>query len=297
MCLFINDVPHAYHGPIDDLGRRTDASTRPELSQGSVEFVAPVEYMVRPPQPPVYMFVIDVSYPAVTSGVVHTVCAAIKQALPTLPGGERTQVGFVTYNSSVHFYNLRATLSAPAMLVVPDISDVFLPVPDDLLVNLSESRGLVDQLLDSLPKVWSPIARFCSGFGPLSRLLHAQMHTDAKNVETCLGTALDAAFNIMQHIGGKMVVCQTSLPSLGKGKLKHRCVCVCTMRSDGSRGETVMSMTSERTRKRWARTRNTRCSLRIQAMTRSITSTKPLIFRASRCVGAPRSQNCCFCPC
>lgn len=153
MCLFINDVPHAYHGPIDDMGRRTDASTRPELSQGSVEFVAPVEYMVRPPQPPVYMFVIDVSYPAVTSGVVHTVCAAIKQALPTLPGGERTQIGFVTYNSSVHFYNLRPTLSAPAMLVVPDISDIFLPVPDDLLVNLSESRALVDQLLDSLPKV------------------------------------------------------------------------------------------------------------------------------------------------
>lgn len=51
-----------------------------------------------------------------------------------------------------------------------------------------------------------------------------QMHTDAKNVETCLGTALDAAFNIMQHIGGKMVVCQTSLPSFGKGKLKHRYV-------------------------------------------------------------------------
>ena len=48
------------------------------------------------------------------------------------------------------------------------------------------------------------------------------MHTDAKNVETCLGTALDAAFNIMQHIGGKMVVVQTSLPSFGKGKLKHR---------------------------------------------------------------------------
>ena len=60
--------------------------------QGTVEFVAPVEYMVRPPQAPVYVFVIDVSYPSVSSGVVHTVCAAIKSCLDSLPGGERTQV-------------------------------------------------------------------------------------------------------------------------------------------------------------------------------------------------------------
>lgn len=57
-----------------------------------MDFVAPVEYMVRPPQPPVYVFVIDVSFPAVSSGVVHTVCAAIKKCLGSLPGGERTQV-------------------------------------------------------------------------------------------------------------------------------------------------------------------------------------------------------------
>lgn len=200
MCMFVNDVPHAYHGPIDELGRRTDAASHAELSSGSVEFVAPVEYMVRPPQPPVYLFLIDVSYPAVTSGVVATVCAAIKGSLSQLPGGERTQVGIVTHNTGVHFYSLRSSLSSPVMMVVPDLSDLFLPLPEDLLVNLSDSRHLVDALLDAIPK----------------------MHTDPRNVETCLGSALDAAFNIIQHIGGKMVVVQTSLPSLGKGKLRHR---------------------------------------------------------------------------
>ena len=49
-----------------------------------------------------------------------------------------------------------------------------------------------------------------------------QMHASSRNVDTCLGSALDAAFSIMQHIGGKMIVCQCSLPSVGKGKLKHR---------------------------------------------------------------------------
>lgn len=200
ICANLNDVPHLYHSPIDDKGRRADMMEKPELSRGSVEFVAPVEYMIRPPQAPVYMFVIDVSMTAVASGMLETVCAAIKDALPKIPGGERTQIGIMTYDSCIHFYNLRPTLSSPHMIVVPDISDVFLPLPEDLLVNLSESRGLVDMLLDSLPK----------------------MHASSRNVDTCLGSALDAAFAIIQHIGGKMVVCQCSLPSVGKGKLKHR---------------------------------------------------------------------------
>jgi hypothetical protein len=48
-------------------------------TQGSVEFVAPVEYMVRPPQAPVYMFVIDVSMTAVASGVLQVRTALQKQ--------------------------------------------------------------------------------------------------------------------------------------------------------------------------------------------------------------------------
>ena len=47
---------------------RIDRFKRPELTHGVLEFVAPTEYMVRPPQPPVYLFVIDVSYHAVISG-------------------------------------------------------------------------------------------------------------------------------------------------------------------------------------------------------------------------------------
>ena len=35
------------------------------------------------------------------------------------------------------------------MIAVPDTGDTFLPQPDDLLVNLSDSYDLVTQLLDS----------------------------------------------------------------------------------------------------------------------------------------------------
>ena len=33
---------------------------------------------------------------------------------------------------------------------MPDLAELFLPLPDDLLVNLADSRDVIDALLDSL---------------------------------------------------------------------------------------------------------------------------------------------------
>lgn len=63
------------------------------------------------------------------------------------------QVGIITFDSSVHYYNLKSSLAQPQMLVVPDLADPFLPVPDDLLVNLVDSRAVVEALLESLEQV------------------------------------------------------------------------------------------------------------------------------------------------
>jgi len=73
-------VPPAYHQTVDMraiLSR--DVTSRPELSCASVEFVATKDYMFRAPQPPVYLFVIDVTQPAIASGSVAVIAAAIKQ--------------------------------------------------------------------------------------------------------------------------------------------------------------------------------------------------------------------------
>lgn len=66
----MSPVPGEYYSSLDANGRRNDIEQRPELIKGSVEFVAPTEYMVRPPMPPLYFFVIDVSATAVQSGVL-----------------------------------------------------------------------------------------------------------------------------------------------------------------------------------------------------------------------------------
>jgi protein transport protein SEC24 len=63
--------------------------------------------------PPVYFFAIDVSAAAYASGMVAVAAKAIRSCLDQLPGDERTMVGFLTYDSSLHFYNLKASLTAP----------------------------------------------------------------------------------------------------------------------------------------------------------------------------------------
>ncbi len=48
-----------------------------------------------------------------------------------------------------------SSLTQPQMVVMSDTDDPFVPLPDDLLVNLAESRGVVESLLDSLPTTFS----------------------------------------------------------------------------------------------------------------------------------------------
>ncbi|KAK6269539.1 hypothetical protein POUND7_006644 [Theobroma cacao] len=235
ICSLLNDVPGEYFANLDATGRRIDLDQRPELTKGSVEFVAPTEYMVRPPMPPLYFFLIDVSISAVRSGMIEVVAQTIRSCLDELPGFPRTQIGFITFDSTIHFYNMKASdlrdqwksflrclnfslfqlkyfqtnfwflslqssLTQPQMMVVSDLDDIFVPLPDDLLVNLSESRNVVETFLDSLPS----------------------MFQDNVNVESAFGPALKAAFMVMSQLGGKLLIFQNTLPSLGVGRLKLR---------------------------------------------------------------------------
>ena len=176
LCGFSQLTPDPYYASLDESGKRMDRFQRAELHKGAVEYIAPGEYMVRPPQPPVFMFVIDVSYTAVVTGLLQTVVTSIKEAILSgkIPGGQRVQVGIITFDTSLHFYNLNSNLSQPQMLVVSDLEDLFLPLPDDILVPLAESETAIVNLLDSLPSI----------FG------------ETKVNESCLGSAVRGAFMV-----------------------------------------------------------------------------------------------------
>lgn len=67
MCGMSNEVPQLFDWD-QTRNQPGDRWARAELTHAVVEFVAPTEYMVRPPQPAVYIFLIDVSHSAIQSG-------------------------------------------------------------------------------------------------------------------------------------------------------------------------------------------------------------------------------------
>ena len=193
-CYFANDVHSSYYRELDNNGIRVDINERPELTNGVCEFLAPSEYLVGAPQAPTYLFCIDVSYSALSSGLLSVAVAAIKNCLDKLPGETRTRIGFVTYDNTVHVYNLKSTLGKPQLMIVPDIEDLFLPVPsEDILVNLTECRHLIDELLEKLPSIWEK----------------------SSIVDSCLGPALKVCYAITKNFGGKILVMMSTLANMG----------------------------------------------------------------------------------
>ncbi|XP_023590566.1 protein transport protein Sec24B isoform X5 [Trichechus manatus latirostris] len=200
LCYRVNDVPEEFmYNPLTR--SYGEPHKRPEVQNSTVEFIASSDYMLRPPQPAVYLFVLDVSHNAVEAGYLTVLCQSLLENLDKLPGDSRTRIGFMTFDSTIHFYNLQEGLSQPQMLIVSDIDDVFLPTPpDSLLVNLYESKELIKDLLNALPN----------------------MFTNTRETHSALGPALQAAFKLMSPTGGRVSVFQTQLPSIGAGLLQSR---------------------------------------------------------------------------
>ncbi|XP_017012565.3 protein transport protein Sec24A [Drosophila takahashii] len=199
LCYRVNELPDDFQF---DPATKTygDVTRRPEVRSSTIEFIAPSEYMLRPPQPAMYLFLFDVSIIAQQSGYLEAACSVLNRHLDEMPGDARTQVGFICFDSFVHFYSMAEGLNQPHEMTLLDIEDPFLPRPDSLLVNLKECKELVRDLLKQLPK------RFAHTHDPGS----------------ALGAALQVAFKLMQASGGRITVFQSCLPNKGPGSLEPR---------------------------------------------------------------------------
>jgi protein transport protein SEC24 len=154
-------VDNYYYSPLNS-GVRNDIEERKELQYGSVDFIASADYMNRPPMAPTFLFVFDVSKSAVDTGYLSIATASILKAIEgdAIPGGDRANVGFLTFDDKVHYYNLKSTLKQPQMIVNTDDDPDFLPIPEDLMVNLADSKDLVMELLNQLPVMFQDSSEY-----------------------------------------------------------------------------------------------------------------------------------------
>lgn len=180
-----------------------------EMALGAYEIVATKEYCRnnKLPNPPAIVFVIDVSYNSVKSGLLDTLCDNILAILDTLPKDEqtgecKTRVGFITYSSTVHFYNIKGSLAQPQMLSVGDVGDMFVPLLEGFLAP-PPAAPVLPQLLQQLPQIFR----------------------DNKETETILLPAVQAGLEALKaaDTSGQLLVFHTSLPTYNApGKLTNR---------------------------------------------------------------------------
>ena len=105
------------------LHRRSAAWRRPSVmathahrdrrpcARSALQTGRPQEFSDRPPQPAAYVFAIDVSFACSSSGVLAEICRAIRESLDDFPREYNltkspVRVGFITYDRTLHFYNL-----------------------------------------------------------------------------------------------------------------------------------------------------------------------------------------------
>ncbi|EDV22255.1 uncharacterized protein TRIADDRAFT_29202 [Trichoplax adhaerens] len=210
LCNGHTDVPQEYFCNVDHRGIRADKDMRPELNFPSYEFIVNQDYCRNNkfPETPAYVFVIDVSYNSIQSGMVNLLCRSLLPLLDNLPrvdGADDSdiRVGIITYDKSIQFYNLKDSLVTPQMLVVADTEDVFIPLLDGFFVKPAEAKSMLQSVAEQIPA----------------------MFQNSRHTETVLGQAVKAGFLALKEAErcGKVFLFNTSLPTAeAPGRLKNR---------------------------------------------------------------------------
>ncbi|OON22561.1 Sec23/Sec24 trunk domain protein, partial [Opisthorchis viverrini] len=197
VCFLSNTVPDDF---FYDPGTQSygDPSRRPEIRSATVEFIAPPEYMLRPPQPATYLFCFDVSRGAIATGYLRFTCERIVNALNKVPGDCRRQIGFITFDSAIHFYKLCG--DSMKLLICPDLEEPFLPDYEGLMNRLDDSSEAIKDFLLRLPDTFE----------------------GTSDVGNCLGATLQIALKMIGGTGGRVTVFNTCLPNTGAGSLQVR---------------------------------------------------------------------------
>jgi protein transport protein SEC24 len=160
------------------------------LSQ-KVELSSPVYDMLAPPSfntpyaiSPSFLFLLDLSVPAVSSGFTLQCLSSLRASLTSL--SDDTRIGLMTMSNSITFYDLHKHSS----FITTDLSDPFLP--SSQLETLSACREELDGLIQSL----------------------VDRSGEAASNGHCLGSALSVAGRILSS-GGIVIACCAGLPTVG----------------------------------------------------------------------------------
>ncbi|OIR58284.1 MAG: protein transporter SEC24 [Amphiamblys sp. WSBS2006] len=178
ICGALNDTPEQC--------AEINTDTHEELRSFVYDFIAPSEYMCRPPQPQTHLFLVDVSQYAMKSGLFGETVETLKSIAREMPDRDgRARFGVVLFDSRVYCVDFAGGLR---ISIVSDVDgETLLPTAHSVVCNLRINR---DEIV--------------SGLGKIQASFQSSTQT-----ESCLGYALKTAVQMLSGSGGK-VVCVTS---------------------------------------------------------------------------------------
>lgn len=220
ICQFPNNrVPDDYHAMLDVHNQRIDKFVRPELHRGVYDLLVPSEYnagydpevkdrhgqpVVVPPPKLHQIFLVDVSEALIRQGLPQVVADAIRAAV--LGGDEPLvgQVGLMTFDKKIHFYNVDATAETTEEAIVVDLDDPSVPFFQGLFGDATELRHAIEDALAAIEQ---------TGYA----------HEVMPDSEPCFAAAIKAALMALDLVGGgKITAILSALPSWGPGALKFK---------------------------------------------------------------------------
>jgi len=171
---------------------------RPDILYSSVDYFGPKMHPDAPSylREPRYLFLLDISAEAVQSGSLAAACRGIQASLDHLNQYEALKLGIMTYDTTVHFYDLSGRW--PRMIVLPDLEDLYEVDACPFFLPVAACRTALDVLLEKLPTM---------------------------KIEQCVSSsdfysALSAVNMVLKVTGGK-VFALTVTPPILKGSSKN----------------------------------------------------------------------------
>ncbi|KAI1725419.1 sec23/Sec24 trunk domain-containing protein [Ditylenchus destructor] len=95
---------------------------------------------IRPVQPTVYLFMLDVSSNAIECGYLHSFVEQLLKDIDAMPGDERSLIGFIAVDANVHFFQFLETSFPPKHLIAYDVDESYVPADNGLIVKISDFK-------------------------------------------------------------------------------------------------------------------------------------------------------------
>ena len=213
-------MPGYYYCATNEHGFRLDRDSRPELKYGMYDINAPQIMQTQRNKNHNFVFAVDTSLHAFESGFLHHTLSSIKSCLESVLYPETTNIGLVTYDSTIHFFSLPLDESAePTILNVGDINNPFVPLPfTKLMLNVASDKSRLESLID---KVYNS---YTQDYYSQSRTAHnSAVGAVLKACVDLLSADGKLSTNALTNVGGRIMVFSSFIANCGVGAVINVC--------------------------------------------------------------------------